>query len=442
VLHLLLAGLLKAGCPALLSVRLATAALPPALLASVFLVSRRLFGPSTALACMTASLLPFSFHLQSGMALAAALGLIELLWLMEAVERNRPRAAGLLLALLFYTHLWMPWAALAMVAAYAALNPAARGCVLRAGWGAVLALPWLVHLGRHRGALQHLPRWENVLIEIMPLLLLAAAAGLVECARRRGPWLWPLAALAGGVPLVFGRLSYRLLSGEGLVPVLLLAGVGMCWLARRLAPAVPVGRDRGELIGMGALTLLLVCAPTLAHRETGWRWLWPDAAPWHLLNAPFTPPKRLDAGIYSPQVEKAARLVERSSGAREIIWSNAPYAGGFVAALAHRPTSSFMFSEIRPARSFDPPAAAHLILWFKLDPRSLLGDWSLVSHLQLIPMQQDEFVALFRQPAVAETARPPQAACPLWAAWVVFAAAVGVIGWDLRGSRQGSAIPV
>ena len=360
VFHLLLAALLKFGCAPLTAIRLMSGFLPPLLLLSLWMVTRRLFTPWIALVCLWMGLMPFAFHLHTAMAMAATLGMIELLWLWEALEHRRWIAAGMLLALLSYTHLGLPWIALATIGCYGALRPAAWPLLMNAGGGLFLALPWWIHLVRFRTWLYVIPRQENTMIEVMPLVYAMAILGLWRCWTLKGRFTWPLAWWVGCTLLAF-RFSYRWVSGEGMLPIILLAGIGLTGLAQFLGT-----RARRET-AFGALLLgIVVLSPTLMRTPVGWRWAWLDSAPWHLVD--LAPTRRqVEAGVYASPITRLVEVVKARTQPGEILWSNAPYTLGLIAALAHRPTASAMLNEVRPSRPFDPIGAAHLILWFKLE---------------------------------------------------------------------------
>ena len=438
VLHLLLALLLKSGLSPVAVIRLASVVLPVALLVSLYLAMRRLAGPGAALAALGAALTPLAFHLHCAITLASTLGMIELLWLLVALEEHRPAAAGSLLVLLGYTHLGLPGMALIMVAAYTAVRGAAAWKTqVLAGWGLLLVLPWWAYLLSARPGLQVSARWENAGIEIMPVLLAAAAAGLWRCWRLKGRLAWLIACWIGFLTLV-PRHFYRWLNGEGILPLLLLAGIGIEWVVQRLAGKP--GRRRAMSGILAGLVLLL--APTLVRTDAGWQWRWPDAAPFHLAGAPFVVRKERDATFLSPRVERLAALVARQTSSSEILWSNAPYALGLIAALAHRSMSSAMLGEVAASRPFDPIAAARLVVFFKVG--SLPG-WASLADLRsypLTPVAENDVAVLYRRTDRAETARPPRAVMPLAVAAAALATAVALTAWDLSRARQRGAIPL
>jgi len=450
MLHLVLAMGLKLGWAPLTVIRLVSVTFLPLLLLSLFLVVRRLFTPSLALTCVLVGMVPFSFHLHSAITLAATLGMIELLWLVDALEHGRCLAAGLLISLLCYTHLGLPLMALITVCCAAILRPAIWRVLLRASWGVVLAVPWYVHLIRYRAWFHPMPRLENTMVECMPLLYLAAALGLWSCWRMKGRAVWWLGCWTGFAALA-RHYPYRWLSGEGVLPIVLLAGMGVSWLAERLVSIFQSSQQRQGSSREGntrhlraslGIVFLLFCSPTLLQTAHGWRWFWPDSAPAHLLSWPGVVRKEVDTSLYSPAVERLAREVARQTRPQEIIWSNAPYAIGLIAALAHRPIASAMFNEVAAPHSVDAVRAAHVVVWLKIgDLPGMISQASLARY-PLTLIAETDLAMVLRQAGVSISARVPVAVMPLSLAMVLLGASVALIVWDLRRPRHPSRIPV
>ena len=432
VLHLLLAGLLQLGVSPLMVIRAATAVLLPALLASLYLVMRRLFTPSLALVCLWAAMVPAAFHVHSGVALAAALGLIEYFWLLDALESTRWLAAGAWLVLLCYTHLGLPWIALASVGAYACLRPAVWRDAVKAAAGLVLAIPWWWHVFSHRAAISTTWPYENDVIDVMPCLLAVSLVGVWACWKVRQRHLLLLGCGLGFSLLAF-HYRFRWLSGEGLLPVILLAGVGVHWLARRISGAA-LGSRRHVLMSLALITLLGL-SPTLVRQHSAWRVWWPDSGPVRLVSLSEIRPRQLGARFAVRVSERVARVVSLATAPGEILWSNAPYVVGLVAALSRRPTSSAMLNEVGPSQPLNPVAAAQVIVWLKMDPQP--GDIRLadLAALPLTTLFEDETAVVYRRRDALPIAHAPQAAVPSALALGLVAMVVALAVWDARRPR-------
>ena len=427
VLHLCLAGLLKLGCAPIAAIRIASVAVLPLLAVSVVMVMRRIATRELALACVWILMLPFAFHLHATIALAATLGLIEIVWLIAALELKRPLAAGGVMVLLAYTHLGLPVVALVLVGLMAWWRAELRTTIAKASGMLVAAVPWWWHLWVHRASFHVFSRQENTMVELMPAVVGMAAVGAWQCWRQRGVGWWWLALAAGFV--IFAPIyPYRWLSGEGMLAIVLLAGSGLVWVGRAVAKGFRAA-DR-SIAAMGLVFLLLMVTPTVTRNTAGWQWWWPDSGPWHLI-APPTPAfmrRDLEGYVYSPPIQQLAAKVAALARADEILWVNAAYGGGLVAVLTGRATSSAMLDEIPPAHPFDALAAAHVVVWLKILP--LPGMPTLAQVLQRYPLQrisEDAFAVILRNPL----AHQPQAVISFGLAFVLLCGVIGVVVWDL-----------
>lgn len=487
-LHLVLAVWLGAGAAPVSALRLMSIAMAPALLISMYFVARRLFGRPVALASALMGMLPFSWLLLVSRGLASGLASIELLWFMASLAKQRWIAACCLLALMWYTHLGVPWVALASCCwwyAFRAINHQRRVALLALGGGTILGLPWLAHVLGHASLLRIVPRQEDFLIEVMPLLYLLAAFGAYRCMRQTG-----LPRLLPGLWLGFCLFAYphplRWLAGEALLPIVLLAAYGAARIAERAAERWNHPRTRWA--ALFAISTLVALSPSLAvsssppsgrtadatpaagdtrpaHRAS---LLWPDATPFHLLRWPGIEPKDLGRPLCAPGLIDVARLAAALSQPQEILWSNATYTGGLIAALAHRPMASAMLYEVAASRSHDPMTDAHLIVWFKFltdppqtgtrpaaaerpetergsplrrGPSGVPAELTRVLDRSALHLAADHELAwLFRHSAAGRLAKRPEAVVPWWVAFVLLCSALGLACWDIaRTSTAGRA---
>jgi hypothetical protein len=131
------------------------------------------------------------------------------------------------------------------------------------------------------------------------------------------------------------------------------------------------------------------------------------------------------------------------SQAGEILWSNAPYALGLVAALAHRPMASAMLNEVPAAQPGDPVRGAQLVVWFKLGVIPGVTGPVMLDPATWTPVANTELAVLYRRMASIERARPPRAAWPLGGALACIAAVVAAVVCDLvRRPRHGATLPL
>ena len=446
LLHVLLAGFLKLGCPPITALRLLSAILIPGVMGSIYMVMRRLVGERVALACLWMAMMPFGWMLQLTEAMASGVALLELLWLVAALAARRGMAAACLLALMGYTHLGLPWIALAglgWAAALGAFKPH------RSLWrimvaGLVLAGPWLWHLLHHVNDLQVVSRMENQSLELLPALYGIAVVGAWACWRPldEGPGIAGGAPRAGSPRILLGLwlgscliaypFTFRWLSGEGLLPTILLAGYGLGTLAHHLSQRWRWGglEELGLVMFLSGAVLL---SPSVVVDAGRWHWRWPDTAPFHLLNWPALQPSVEETQLVNRYTEPLSRTVAAGTPPGAIVWSNAPYAGGLVAALAARATSSFMFEEVPPSRPVDPFAVAQRLVWFKILP--LPGTPALETIIRRYDLQlvaDTDLAMVFQNPHARELARHPRAIISWPPVFVLSCLLLGVVLWDFH----------
>ncbi|MBI2884682.1 MAG: hypothetical protein HYY15_00745 [Candidatus Omnitrophica bacterium] len=439
LLHILLAFGLKLGLSDLTVLRMASVALVPALVWTMARFARRVAGERAALLTLCVAVMPFVFPLHAAVTLAATLGLIELLWYVRALQEGRAGAAAGVLGLLWYTHLGLPWIALAATCLYGWARPEIRRQAARViGWSSLLAAPWWLHLAAHRSWLHSVARLENERIDIvLPVLALALAGAARSWKDARTGRL--LVCCWGAFALYGMTYWYRWWNGEGLMPALVLAGIG-AWRAgewwNRRRPRVPAGAVQAACVLACLVSpTLVIGAPSAASasRAQEWRWQWMDSGWFHLAGWPRTVPKPLEASLVTRETEQLAAVVEEVSRPGDIIWSNADYAGGLIVALAHRAMSSAMFSEVASAATSDPVAAAHWVVWFReLDAQDRQRLAALIARYGLVLAQETKLALVLRHPGGGRPAQAPRAVIPLWVSGVLLCVVLGAVIWDFH----------
>jgi len=240
-----------------------------------------------------------------------------------------------------------------------------------------------------------------------------------------------LIALWMGSAVLAYPFLFRWLNGEGVVPLGLLAGYGVAgWVGGRTFP----GARRAKILAL-VLGLMLAPSVVIARQPSGGGTvsvLWPDSTPLHLAGAPGIQRKATDLQLYSAHLEELTQTIARLTGPREILWSNAEYAGGLAATLAQRPTSSAMFHEVASGKAFDPVAAARWVVWFKVELPGAPDLARLVARYQLQLVSDHPLALIYRNPLQVALAPLPRAAVPLWMGFVLVYGFLGMSMWQLN----------
>jgi hypothetical protein len=146
--------------------------------------------------------------------------------------------------------------------------------------------------------------------------------------------------------------------------------------------------------------------------ERGWKPLETPAMLWLGLN-PHVPGVKAATIYYPKLVGACVWMVRELTGERDILFSNYDYAGGMVAVLSHRVTSTAMLPEIRPFKDFNPLLYSHAVLWFK-DPENPSYPLALTTRYGFELSGESELAYLFINPVVTAKKETLAARVPLW----------------------------
>ncbi|MBI4340798.1 MAG: hypothetical protein HY598_00780 [Candidatus Omnitrophica bacterium] len=419
----------------------------PALFSAIWWCAREWLTPRGAYWAILCSALPFSYLLASCTTIAASWATVWWLLGMVAVQRAAWIACALCGALAFYTHLSVPWLMLLSWLVLAAAEPRLRRPLcFGAAAALLLASPWLAHLWRHRAAMELISTQENRLLELPIALYLLAAVGVAAALKQHLPARGVLFSLLAGLSPLLLHYRYRFFSGQGLLAVSLLCGVGLCAVHEAIARRVlrPLGRP-GWLIP-AALTAGLFAAHPVWFVEAD-RLVIGDTALSHLALQDERMPRSNAVSFYYPQImDPLVEIIRRQTQPDELISCSQPSVCGLLGALSHRATTTGMLAEVRPARAparlraargqASPLQSARLVVWLKGQgdaPPALEG---------FQPVEETDAAIVLRNPAAAGRRRMAAAAVPLTAAHALLGAAVLGIADDLLRRRRRGAIPV
>jgi len=324
-------------------------------------------------------------------------------------REGRWKGASLLLAAAFYTHTLMAFLTAAAFLGGVALEDrkGLRRAAVSLFLGLSLAAPLLVHQWTFRAFFVPRRALEFYSTQMSVPLYLLAAVGVFLAVRpgKRGHYF---AVLYAALAASWWTNRDRFLSGQGLIP--------LCYFA---AACLDLGWER--IVGRRAFARwgfwLLLAGVFFA------------ATP-QIETSALNPCVRVEVSsalrdmggvegvasikgktLYHPRfVRELVDLIQARTRPDDILYSNFPYAGGMVAVLAHRPTSSIMLPEVRPWVSFDAKQAARWIVWFKEPSQergTYLGDF--LSSSGLVLAAETDLAWLYENPAARAGGRTRRA---------------------------------
>jgi len=398
--HFFGCGLLGLGLPVLFVARLLEFLIYPLFLFVFWRGARRLSTDRTAflfLLLLAANVPLYVYVINNGpftLALLFGFGAALL------HRQGRWQGAAVLLAAAFYTHTLM--AALSAGAFLCGVTLEDRKGLRRAMvsflLGTALAAPLWVHQWTYRSFFLAHRAQEFYSAQMSLPLYLLAALGVFVC-MRPGKGGRYFAVLYAALAVLWGMNRDRFLSGQGLVPLCFFAASALDFAWDRSASRSRPGRWGFWLF---IAFLFFMVTPELASSASR-----PSA------RLEVSSPLREIGGVegvvgikgktlYHPRfVRELVEAVRAKTGPADILYSNFPYAGGMVAVLAHRATSSVMLPEVLSWTSFDAKRAARWLIWFKdpsREPGMYLDDFLLSSGL--VPAGETELAWIFENPRV------------------------------------------
>ncbi len=423
--HLLFLPARLAGVPPILLARFWTWLSFPLLLFIVWRVLRRVSNERRAALTLLLLATPYSFFLGCINFVPATFVLMAAVGIAAALDRGRWLAAGLFLALAFWTHAGLPWLLALAVGLFGLFSPAHRTNAWKAlGIGLAVAGPWLLFQGKHLALIQLQPRGEDQLLETPLLPVLLGLAGIRTAWKEKGISRFWAALAIGFLPM---GISYpaRFLATQGLFPLLMLGGIGLdsLWQKTRL---------RGVL-GTG-LVLLLLASPSVHVSAQKRRLAWGDTTLTVLSGRVPAIPRGTAHPLYqSKLIGELAEIVQKQTRPEELIYSNIHYLGGMLSVLTGRATTNQMLREMADRPLADQIRPARVIVWLK-DPTGLLrpSAQEAVLEFHLRPLGETELAYVFYNPAAREQRQTVRAVVPWWLAWGLMALVGGLALRDLK----------
>ncbi len=366
LLHLLMLAFSSAGCTTLFIARFFEYIAFPGLLTVMWLVTRSVLHARVAFFAVMLCTAASALYYTAGILLPFTFAFIFLLLAFLSIEKKRPLAGGIALALACYTHTLMSLVALLAIALYGLfVRPRRRSCIGALIIALACAAPLfsLQFAGRSYSSLPPFGRGSS--FEFSLIVYGLAAGGLVLALKRRGPYLF-FGTLVLAMSLFAAIDPSRFFSSHGMAGFIFLAAVAADALYERLMRRFP--GTKTAVIFLGAVAACCIVNPTM-YRPGGdrpGRLLLLHSNLGRLLPLPVQNVYRGQISLYhSRYMDPLVALIRQHTRENGIIWSNLPYVGGMLSVMSERAFSGSMLPEVRCYADHDPVAAASTIVWFR-----------------------------------------------------------------------------
>ncbi len=382
LLHLLMLILYKFRVSLPFIARFTSFIMFPLTLLSEWWVVKKIFNSETALFSIVflGSIYQFFWHssVLSAAALTQILGLLAFL----AIEKNKKFASALLITLMLYSHIAIPYFYFAVFLLYALLRKEKRKLILMFLLiSALLFSPWLIHLAIH---LSFIHMRSSIGKGTVPLMMhlylwvwLFGIIGIIVAIKKRKEFLFPLILFVLLIPIAF-TYRQRFFEIHGLIPLSILAGIGVSTLLYFIKS------KKNILVLTILLTLLFTFtspAVNIVYEKIHLGWDQPlmfaliknrnPISGRRKSSLPQKPDQRLSMKppVLYPQKSimiknnvELAQFLNKNTEAGSTIYVPDGSLADFIFAFSKRPVSSGMLGEVKPYKRPFPQDCADLLI--------------------------------------------------------------------------------
>ncbi len=382
--HILLLIPYKLGLNLLFIARLFSAISFILTLTALYFTVNCLYSKRLAFFVTMAASIPYTLFLKASITVPANLALIFILLAFLAMEKERRLAASLFLSASFYSHLGLPWMGVLTFLIYGLLNKAMIKSILH-----LLSLAFLFSSPMLFRILTNLDKFESVLglkvgesslVEFYPLLYLFALIGLLKLKAQKigGRSLFFIALFIGLLPMTI-KYRFRLISAEGLLPIVFFAGMGLERCYGFLKEFLKSKKIRPALAGLYLCFFFILInffCPTISiyqtaitpHQKEGLRVYLRDSTIANLIPLYKIHFRPLEVCLYNKEISKILEIINDNTKEGDIIYSNYTYFAGLFSAFSGRANSLRSFYEVKaPPYLTNKIRAAKMMIWLK-DP--------------------------------------------------------------------------
>jgi len=370
LLHVIMLGLLKLGISPINIMRIVSVSTFPLVLFTIWYIVKSFYSERQAFFTVLCASIPYTFFLTLVNAVPASLALIILLLLFYSIEKKKVFAGILLLGLSFFTHAAFPWISIIAIVSYGLFNRGnIKSIMLIVVGGTLVGSPWIIHMFNNKYYFLAVSSYENRFLEVNLFIYILAIVGIFLSIKKKGKFIFPLVLLLAMLPMLI-NYRYRFLCGQGLLPLSLLAGLGLDGFYQRMGHFAKNKRlnlpNLQLLIALLIFYILTFFTPTLSYNGEKIDFKWGDSTLTNLTHIRKIDLRGNELTIYSEKyINELVNIIKANTDPDGIIYCNYSYAGGMLSALSGRAASSGMLREIKAPQDFNPILCAALIIWIK-----------------------------------------------------------------------------
>ncbi len=440
LLHLFMLSLLKLGIPITFIAQFISFVMFPLTLIVLWLVLRGIFNKKTAFfsVILLGSMVPFLW--QSAVTSAASLTQILGLIAFYSIEKDKKIATPIILTLLLYSHIAIPYFYLVSFLVYAFFRKERRKLILVSILISLAAFsPWLIHLLRNiqylhpNNALAQKDMRVPMPTPVYLFLWGFGAIGAFFSVKNKNKYLWPLILLVILIPIAFFYPN-RFWDVHSFIPLSILSSFGIYYiyifLTQRNGNA---GIIIGHIILFTTLFIVLLTIPVANVGRISSISLRKAVIPAlikidknnkELLNR--KPGKGKAASILNKRNISLATFIKLNSKEGDTIYIPNGALADFTFALSGRAVSSGMLKEVQPYKRPLPQDCTFFVIQGNVDG---LPPGGLQPHFVLL--RQVAGYTIFKNKFSTKSIPPPKPIIPNWILLLIIYGAALIAGYDM-----------
>jgi len=350
LIHIIILALLKTGLSGITALKLLSCIVPSLFLCTVWYVMKNILNKRTAFftlyLCLCASLFMISISFTPAATIATTLLMLAIL----SIYKKRILTGALIMGLIFYTHTGIALLSLLFIfLAWISKIIYTRQFMKLLALPLIIGLPWSIHIIKSVPLIS----WSSsaqMPLRFYPVIILLFVMGLIKALGDIKQYKIFIILILTLVPM---GLSYpfRLLSSQGMIGFIALAGIGLDRLYTIMDRGLKnISRARGYagFLMFVLLSYLIIFAPSINLHNNKPHLEISDSQLTAIFEGKERKPEYItSAGIYNDSLLKElSSYINTHADKDTFIWSNYRYIAGMLWCITQRPSLSHMLLEV------------------------------------------------------------------------------------------------